>query len=104
MKGDTQARTELLGKMLLLLGEEPYMLYSEIDGKKSFLIMVAATEQELREFEQIRKDAVTVIEMDNRTFISLALMPGKIPGLIESASSNPAGNKLSDTVEVSSVK
>lgn len=105
MKGDTQARTELLGKLLLLMGEEPYMLSSEIDEKKKeFLIMVAATAEEIREFEQLQKNTITVIEMENRTYITLQLKPGKIPGLIDTASTSPDGNKLPDTVQVSSCK
>jgi hypothetical protein len=88
--GDQQARAELLGKLLLAIGEKPYLLKHGEKQAVYYLVMVPVKDEEAPEWTKTLGGAPQVITFGPLKLMSLQLEKDVKPGSIEKRLYDPA--------------
>ena len=87
--GDQQARTELLGKLLNAAGEPAYFLTHGTDRTSTCLILVRATDEEVKQWADTLKPAPQAIRMGPLQLVPLPLERGAALGTVDAKLYDP---------------
>ena len=98
--GDQQARAELLGKLLIAIGEKPYLLKHGEKQTVYYLVMVPVKDEELPEWAKTLGAAPQVIPFGPLKLMPLPLENDLKAGSIEKRLYDPAAGGWSATVAV----
>ena len=98
--GDQQARAELLGKLLIAIGEKPYLLKHGEKQTIYYLIMVPVKDEEAPEWTKTLGMAPQVIPIGPLKLIALPLENGLKAGSLEKRLYDPAGGGWSATIAI----
>ena len=98
--GDQQARAELLGNLLIAIGERPYLL-KHGEGKTAYyLIMVPVKDEEVPEWTKALGAAPQVIPFGPLKLMPLPLEKDLKAGSLEKRLYDPAAGGWSATIAV----
>lgn len=81
-EGDPQSRAELLGKLLIAIGEKPQMLRYGTGQELTFVVMASVTDAEAKQLAKVTGKQPTVIKMGDADLVPLLLKTGLQAGEI----------------------
>jgi hypothetical protein len=102
--GDQQARTELLGALLMAAGEKPYILSHGSDRETYYIIMMKMPDDEIKSLESASGIKPTVIKMAGNNFVPLQLEADMKPGSVSETLYNSETGAWTATTALRSYK
>ncbi len=102
--GDYQSRVELLGKLLLACGEEPYMLRHGSGRSVYHLILLRTDKLGDAKLVQSGDASGTTVKVGPYEFIALPIGEGGTMGLPDSKYYNPKKKRWTAAIALSRVK
>ena len=98
--GDQQARAELLGKLMIAIGERPYLLKHGEDKAAYYLVMVPVKDAEVPELTGALGAAPQIIPFGPLKLMPLPLEKELKAGSLEKRLYDPAAGGWSATIAV----
>jgi len=99
-KGDQQSRTELLGKLLVVAGDKPYILRHGTGRQCSHVILVTLSDEEVAQVKTSTGHAPAVVRVGPRKMVPLQLEAGKPIGEIEKRLYDPEKGRWTGSIAV----
>jgi hypothetical protein len=97
-RGDQQARSEFLAKLLVESGEKPYLVRSGSGKRTYFFVLIPVSDAEIPGISSAAGSPPTIIVVKDRKFMPLDLKKGSEMGKIGRNLYDPASGKWASNI------
>ena len=102
--GDHQARVEVLGKLLIAVGEKPFLLQYGTGRESYYMLMLQLSPEDIEQLAKRTGKKTTLVSFGKMKLLPFQLEKDLSPGEIEKKFYDPAGKHWTGTIELTSYK
>ncbi|HIJ58078.1 MAG TPA: hypothetical protein HPP41_00215 [Deltaproteobacteria bacterium] len=102
--GDQQARVEVLGKLLIAVGEKPFLLRYGTGKESYYMVMLRLSPEDIERLAKQTGKKTTLVSFGKMKLLPLQLEKNLSPGEIEKKFYDPAEEHWTGTIELTQYK
>ena len=102
--GDHQARVEVLGKLLIAVGEKPFLLQYGTGRESYYMVMLQLSPEDIEQLAKQTGKKAILVSLGKMKLVPLQLEKDLSPGEIEKKFYDPAKEHWTGTIELTQYK